>query len=372
MPPSVLRPPRVDPTPIFEAFRGNYATELLTAAVAHFDVFGRLAAGPRAVADLRTELGLAERPAAVLLTALRALGLLSADDHGRLDLTDLSREHLVPGGDHDVSGYVALTADSPGVREMVERLRTNRPAAGKPERPGTAFIYRPGTESAMDHEASARPLTLALAGRARNVAPVLAERLPLDGARQLLDVGGGTGLYSIAWLQKHPSLWAVVWDRPEVLKVVHELAAAHGVEERLLCVPGDMFRDPMPEGSDVVLLSNVLHDWDVPECRALIGRCAAALPPGGRLLIHDVFLNDALDGPLPVALYSAALFCLTEGRAYSAAEYRAWLTEAGLAPGAIVPTLVHCGVLPATKALLAAGAETSPSCVPPSSLPSSP
>jgi hypothetical protein len=106
-----------------------------------------------------------------------------------------------------------------------------------------------------------------------------------------------------------------------------------------------MFRDPVPDGCDVMLLSNVLHDWDVPECRALVRRCAEALPAGGRLLVHDVFLNDALDGPLPIALYSAALFALTEGRAYSAAEYRQWLAEAGLTPGAVVPTLIHCGVL---------------------------
>ena len=52
---------------------------------------------------------------------------------------------------------------------------------------------------------------------------------------------------------------------------------------------------------------------------------------------------------MSVALYSGALFYLTEGRAYSAAEYRAWLIEVGLAPGNVVPTLVHCGVLPATK-----------------------
>ena len=58
----------------------------------------------------------------------------------------------------------------------------------------------------------------------------------------------------------------------------------------------------------------------------------AALPSGGRLLIHDVYLNDALDGPLPIALHSAALFTLTEGRAYSQAEYRAWLVAAGLSP----------------------------------------
>jgi SAM-dependent methyltransferase len=349
MPSSALLPPRVDPTPIFENFRGNYATELLTAAVAHFNVLGRLAAGPRSPADLRGDLGLAERPAAVLFTALRAFGLLVEDGRGRLGLSDLAREHLLPGQGFDISGYVGLAADSPGVREMVERLRSNRPAGGQPERPGTAFIYREGTESAMEHEASARNLTLALAGRARVVAPVLAERVPLGDARRVLDVGGGTGLYSIAWLQKHPALRAVVWDRPEVLKVAHEMAAAYGVADRLEGAPGDMFADPVPAGCDVVLLSNVLHDWDVPECRALVGRCATALPPGGRLLVHDVFLNDALDGPLPVALYSAALFCITEGRAYSAAEYRAWLSEAGLTPGPVVPTLVHCGVLPAVK-----------------------
>ncbi len=201
----------------------------------------------------------------------------------------------------------------------------------------------------MEREASARSLTLALAGRARNVAPVLARNYPLDSARLLLDVGGGTGIYAIAWLQRHPDLSAVVWDRPEVLKVAREMAESFGVADRLELVPGDMFLDPVPSGADVVLLSNILHDWDMPACRELIRRCVEGLPTGGHLLIHDVFLNDALDGPLAVALYSAALFRLTEGRAYSAAEYRGWLTEAGLAPGSIVPTLVHCGVLPAVK-----------------------
>lgn len=134
-------------------------------------------------------------------------------------------------------------------------------------------------------------------------------------------------------------------DRPEVLKIAAEMAAAQGVADRLACQPADMFSDALPGGADVVLLSNILHDWDVPECRTLIRRCAAALEPGGRLLIHDVFLDDDLGGPLPVALYSAALFTLTEGRAYSAAEYRAWLAEARLTPGTVTPTLIHCGVL---------------------------
>ena len=344
---TLLTPPQLDPTAIFELFRGNYAAELLTAAVAHFRVFDRFLGGPMTAPELRADLGLAERPAAVLLTALRAFGLLVEEGPGRFDLSELAREHLTTGGPFDVSDYVRMAADSPGVLTMVERLRGNRPA-GRRRRIGRGVHLPRGMASAMEQEEAARRLTLALAGRARNVAPVLAERVPLGAARTLLDVGGGTGLYSIAFLQKNPGLRAIVWDRPEVLKVTAELAEAHGVADRLEGRPGDMFADAAP-AADVVLLSNVLHDWDVSECRRLVSRCADALSPGGRLLIHEVFLNDSLDGPLPIALYSAALFCVTEGRAYSAAEYRGWLKEAGLTPGPVTPTLIHCGVLSAVK-----------------------
>ena len=298
---------------------------------------------------LRLELGLADRPAVVLITALRSFGLLADDEEGRIGLTELARDHLTPGAFFDVSGYVGLAADSPGVVEMVERLRTNRPAGSAADEAGAAFIFKEGIESAMESEESARSLTMALAGRARNVAPALAERCPLDDARLLLDIGGGTGIYSIAWLLRHPDLRAIVWDRPEVLKVAVEMAGSFGVADRLEARPGDMFKDDVPEGADAILLSNVLHDWDVPDCVTLVSRCASALRPGGRLLIHDVFLNDALDGPMPIALYSASLFRLTEGRAYSAREYCGWLEDAGLVPGEVVPTLIHCGVLAGVK-----------------------
>ena len=67
------------------------------------------------------------------------------------------------------------------------------------------------------------------------------------------------------------------------------------------------------------------------------------------MLIHDVFLNDELDGPLPIALYSAALFRLTEGRAYSAGEYAGWMRAAGLQVHPPVATMVHCSMLPGRK-----------------------
>src|SRR5206468_1304901 len=105
--------PQTDPTPIFEYFRGSYGTELLTAAVVEFDVFRRLAEKSQTFDELRAAIGLQQRPAVVLLTALRAMGLLATDADGRLSLTPLSREHLVPRHEFDVSGYIGLAADSP-------------------------------------------------------------------------------------------------------------------------------------------------------------------------------------------------------------------------------------------------------------------
>ena len=351
--PSLRQRPPLDPTPIFELFRGSYGSELLTAATCHFDLFGRLAGNAKSFPQLRQELGLDERPANVLLTALRAMGLIELRD-GLLHLTELSRQHLVPGGEFDVGNYVGLAAESPGVLSMVNLLKTNRPLGSDDDSSdGTAYIYRDGNVSAMDSEESARHFSMALAGRARNVAPLLAENLDLSDAGVVLDVAGGTGIYCYALLQKYSHLRGIVFDRPEVLKVASDLAQQCGVSDRVDLVPGDMFSDDWPDGADgdidCVLLSNVLHDWDVPQCVQIMRRSANAIRPGGKLVIHDVFLDDDLGGPLPIALYSCALFSLTEGRAYSAAEYNHWLTTEGLTPNPPIPTLIHCGAIVATK-----------------------
>src|ERR1043165_3168290 len=268
-PHSAIEIPKYDPAPIFEAIRGNFATELLAAAVTHFKVFEHLKGEPHTFSNLRRKMGLAERPASVLLTALKAMKLICKDQDARLALTPLARPHPT-GGPFPVRAYPALNGNKPGVPEMVNRLRANKPLNADKKDAGAAFIYREGIESAMEREEQARALTLALAGRSCNIAPVLAQKMPLGSQNTLLDVGGGTGIYSIALLQKNPHLRAVVWDRPEVLKVTAEQAVKYGVADRLVCRPGDMFKDPIPLGIDVVLLSNVLHDWDEPQCRELI------------------------------------------------------------------------------------------------------
>src|SRR5438093_9008328 len=142
-----LLPPTCDPAPIFEIFRGNYAMELLTAAVAHFGVFDRLSAGPMPAAELRKAIGLGERQFIVLTTGLKALQLLE-EKNGRLQPTTIAREHLAPGQPLDVSDYIRMAADSPGVAALVEHMRQGTLAGAAKDDDRAVFIYREGLESA--------------------------------------------------------------------------------------------------------------------------------------------------------------------------------------------------------------------------------
>ncbi|MSU36107.1 MAG: methyltransferase domain-containing protein [Pedosphaera sp.] len=342
-------PPSTDPTRLFEVYRGNFQTELLACGQIHFRIFEHLAPGPLTESDLGHRTGLRARPLTVLLTALASFGTLVRRADGSIELSPLAREHLLPGGDYFVGDYFARAAETAGALEFADHLRSNRPKGSRPEESGVGYLFREGMKSAMEESDLARLFTLQLAGRAKNVAPVLAAVLPLNGAHTLLDVGGGTGIYTLAFLRRNPELRGIVWDRPEVLKITSEFARRTTVTDRLELRAGDMFADPVPKDADVFLLSNILHDWDVQDCQQLIRRCAEALPSGGRLIIHDVFLNDDLSGPLHAAMYSAHLFSVTEGRLYSAAECTQWLTEAGLRVVQRTETFVHASALVAAK-----------------------
>jgi hypothetical protein len=297
---------------------------------------------------LRARIGLGERQFMVLTTGLRAMRLIE-ERGGTLQATPIAKVHLAPASPLDVSDYIRMGADSPGVLSLVEHMRTSKLAGAAKDDDRAVFIFKDGLDSAMHADDTARRFTLMLAGRAKNIAPVLAQRVDLSKASCLLDIGGGTGLYSIAFLQRYPQLRAIILDSPAVLKVAAEFAESYGFADRLTCQAGDMFKDPLPSDCDAMLLSNVLHDWDVPECRQLVAKAAAALPSGGRLLIHDAFLHDDLSGPLYPALFSVALMIMTEGRNYSGAEYASWMRAAGLTPAQPISTLVHSSVLVGKK-----------------------
>ena len=146
----------------------------------------------------------------------------------------------------------------------------------------------------------------------------------------------------------HSELSATVLEQPPVDAIVRKEIAKHGLSDRVQVASGDMFKVAWPE-ADIVLLSNVLHDWDVPEMRALLVKAAETLPVGGLLIIHDAFINDDKTGPHPVAEYSALLMNITQGKCYSSVEYGAVLRELGFAVGPYQDTVADRGFMTAVK-----------------------
>jgi acetylserotonin N-methyltransferase len=285
--------------------------------------------------------GFAARPADVLLTLCAANGLLERAE-GRWRLTTVAREHLCSGSPWNLTPYFQSLHERPIARDFVEVLRTGKPAGWSGDRSAGDW------HRAMEGEAFARRFTAAMDCRGHYLAPAMAAALDLSGARRVLDIGGGSGIYACALCAAHPHVQAVVFDQAPVDRIARTLVAERGFAGRVEVSSGDMFTG-LPDNCDAHLFSNVLHDWDEPEVRRLLGRSRTALPAGGLLIIHDAFINAAKDGPLHVAEYSALLMHSTQGKCYSTAEYAALLSEAGFAPGPYHPTVAGRGIMTARR-----------------------
>lgn len=345
----------LDLAPITRHLRAKATSHLLVAAVHYFNVFEELSKGPLSIEQLMSKLALKKRPAMVLFPALCAMGLIQYNSEGKLQLTETGR-FLTLENSCNLIGYVELEKEDPSLAKVVEWLKNDGP---KNASQGVSYVKDEKAPSPMDEPDSARFYTMALAGRAKYISPVVASKIT-KGKGVLLDIAAGTGYYTYEWLLVNPSSHAIVFDRPEVLKVASEIlndfCRSHGIsfdafQQRITFMPGDMLTDKLPE-ADIILAASLFHDWPVEICERLAVKFAGALKPGGELWIHDAFLNDTLDGPLPVTDYSAMLFLGTKGRLYSRKEYKAWLSNAGLIPTNLeIPTLMDYGLISAIKPL---------------------
>jgi predicted O-methyltransferase YrrM len=339
---SLLDAPATDPTVLYRSRDEIYVDDMLIAALKGLDFFTWI--GPRAVTgdDVAQHFGFHRRPVDVMTTLFVAMGLLERD-RGTMRLSAISREHLVASSPWYMGPYFPALGDRPIARDLLDILRTGTPA-NFASRPAEADWHR-----AMESEAFAEEFIAAMDCRGRLLAQALAKNLDLRGPRRLLDIAGGSGIYACSLAAHFPELRATVLEKPPVDRIARRAIESRGFADRVGVVAADMFAASLPEGFDLHLYSNVLHDWDVDVVLRLLHQSAAALPPGGQIVIHDTFLNDDKSGPLPIAGYSVLLMHVTQGRCYSVAEMEGWLRDAGFAPVRMVPSAVGRSALVASR-----------------------
>lgn len=269
---------------------GNYASDLLLAAIVRLDLLTVLNDDPGTLDELCNRNGIAYRPADVLVTLLRAMGLVEPGPV--LRPTALARACLVRGAPYDLRPYLASGASRSTCVEQVELLRTGQPAA-----------WTGGGVGVWPHDPAFGEYLSGGQARARVVDPPLVDLVEDLPVSAVLDVSGSDAFAKL------------VAER-ELDLIVEALG------------PGDLFVQ-YPDGYDAHLLTHTLHCWSERQARRIIGFCYDALMPGGWIIEHDTHLNADKTGPLPVAQYSALLLHATEGQCWSVGEIGSFMADAG-------------------------------------------
>ena len=178
---------------------------------------------------------------------------------------------------------------------------------------------------------------------------VAAQRLDLANVGKLLDVGAGSGCFSIAFAQLNPRLQCTLMDLQAMCDIAMGYARAAGVHDRIDGRAVDMFRQEWPRGYDAIFFSNIFHDWDFETCASLASKAYAALPSGGRILVHEMLLEDTHDGPATATAFSFYMLLSTKGQQFTAGELAKLLTDVGFAAIRVIPSHGYYSVVAAEK-----------------------
>jgi len=152
------------------------------------------------------------------------------------------------------------------------------------------------------------------------------------GVRRILDLGGGSGAYSIAFAKACPDVKCEILDLPEVVPLTAEYISQAGISAQVSVRAGDMLHDHLGSGYDIIMLNAICHMFSAEQNLDIFLRAHQALAPNGRLVVQDFILNPDKTGPQHAALFSVNMLVGTDaGASYSEDEYTCWMKTAGFA-----------------------------------------
>lgn len=171
--------------------------------------------------------------------------------------------------------------------------------------------------------------TKAMHNNALAPANILSEKIDFSNYKNLLDLGGGSGAYSIILTNKNKDLNAVVLEFPKVCETANEYIEKLADKTRVKTQAGDYLKDEFPK-SDVILMAQILHSNSIKECKLVIKKSYDTLPSDGMIIINEFIQNPDKTGPvMPVVFALEMLLNTKDGNSYTVKEISSWLEEAG-------------------------------------------
>jgi ubiquinone/menaquinone biosynthesis C-methylase UbiE len=327
-----MRELTLSPTLFFDTINAYQRAAALNTAI-EMDLFTALADGNDTVPALAERCGASERGARILLDYLVMAGFLTKRQE-RYGLTQDSAAFL----NAHSRAYVGAATQF----FYAQHLRAAFGSLTQRVRDGGA----PATEDVLapEHDAwvhFARGMAGLMMVPAQLLArDILAQEPGCAGPLKILDIAAGHGLFGIALARQHAAARVVAQDWAKVLAVAEENALKAGVRERYELLAGSAFEVDFGTGYDLVLLANILHHFDAETNERLLRRAHAALKPGGRAVILEFVPNDDRATPPAAAALGLLMLATTpRGDAYTFAEFRGMLRNAGFVQAELRPLL---------------------------------
>jgi SAM-dependent methyltransferase len=321
----VSDPVAVPPTPPRDSLRRlitGYRVSQGIIVAARLGLADLLATGPKDCADLARATGTHAPSLYRLMRLLASMGVFAEDGQHRFALTP-SAEFLrseVSGTLRHMAMHLGEASNWRSWGELLHCVRTGETAFSHLHGMGQfAYLSRHPDEAATFDAFMVDQTALA--------ADAIISAYDFADVRTVVDVGGGRGTLLAALLSAYPALRGVLFDQPRVLDGAKAVLEARGVASRCELNGGDFFQ-AVPPGGDTYLLQQILHDWNDERAGRILGRCRAALPPGGRLLIVERLIPPG-NAPSPAKSVDMQMLVTLGGRERTKEEYGDLLAGAG-------------------------------------------
>lgn len=312
---------------LMELATGHYRSKVLFVAT-NLKIFTLLSKNSMTLDEITDELNIETRPASMLLNACVALKLLEKKD-GLYSNSPTAELYLVEGNPKYMEpAFFKFDEHSYLLFDKLEEAIVSNSKQIPTENPEDPELLASCMQIGNTHDY--RYFLSAMDPIAEWPASVIATTFDFSPFRRLIDVGGGTGVYSVAIVRKWPNIEAVIVDLPYVCEIGEKIIKENGLSHRIRYHSADFLKDGFPEGFDLVFLSNILHGYGPEKCDILLRKIYDTLPHDGGIIISDLILDEDGCGPEVATLLSLYfLLITTDGRNYTAPEYENMLKNAG-------------------------------------------
>ncbi len=300
------------PDRLDQMIRGYMPSRCLLTAL-ELDIFTAVGDGANAE-QIGTKVQANARAAGMLLNALVALGLLSKSGDDYKNTPESARFFAQGSKDNHRNGLLHTANIWHRWSTLTDAVRSGtRIPIGRDETPSWTRNFIAGMQR-----------------NAKDRAPLVVKALDTGGVRRILDLGGGSGAYSIAFAKACPDVQCEILDVPEVVPLTAEYISQAGISKQVSLRSGDMLKDDFGSGYDIIMLNAICHMFSEKQNRDIFRRACQALAPKGRVVVQDFILNPDKTGPQHAALFSLNMLVSTDsGASYSEPEYTRWMNDAG-------------------------------------------